>query len=192
VNDEGPVYVLDTGPLSHFARSQWLGALKAVLKDGRVVIPDVVHDELRTGAALNSQLQAVLNADWIERVSLDAPAQLAAFAYYEQRLVGVDGRNVGECGVLALAETTPNAVAVLDDREAVNAAKSRAVKVRRTLGLLCDAIRQDLLTVPLVSALVDDLMRDSYRLPFEPGGFARWAEDLGLTGTVSETAAPLR
>ena len=121
-----------------------------------------------------------MDADWIETIPLDSSEQLVAFAYYEQRLVGPDGRNVGECGVLALAETTPHAIAVVDDRVAGNAAKGRKVEVRRTLGLLCDAIRQGLLTVPLVSALADDLLRDSYRLPFGPGGFARWADEQGL------------
>jgi predicted nucleic acid-binding protein len=124
----------------------------------------------------------VLDSAWIEVVALDTREQLAAFAYYEQRLVGVAGRNVGECGVLALAETTPHAVAVVDDRVAANAAKGRNVTIRRTLGLLCEAIRQGLLTVPLVSALADDLIQDSYRLPFGPGGFARWAADQGLPG----------
>lgn len=59
--------------------------------------------------------------------------------------------------------------------------RGRNVTARRTLGLLCDAIRQGLLTVPLVSALADDLMQDSYRLPFGPGGFAKWAAEQGLT-----------
>lgn len=162
MTDEPRVYVLDTGPLSHFSQS-------------------VVHAELRNGAARNVHLRAVLEADWIQVVPLDTSERLAAFAYYEQRLVGPNGRNVGECGVLALAETTPHAVAVVDDRVAANAARGRKVVIRRTLGLLCDAIRQGLLTVPLVSALADDLLRDSYRLPFGPGGFARWAEEQGLT-----------
>ncbi|MFI9642182.1 hypothetical protein ACIG87_19295 [Micromonospora sp. NPDC051925] len=116
MTSEPCVYVLDTGPLSHFSRSQWLGVLKAVLRDVRVVIPDVVEVELRSGSVQNAYLQAVLDADWIEVVPLDAPEQLAAFAYYEQRLVGTDGRNIGECGVLALAETTAHAIAVVDDR----------------------------------------------------------------------------
>lgn len=178
---EHRVYVLDTGPLSHFSRSQWLGVLKVVLKDVQVVIPDVVRAELERGVARDVDLRAALDADWIRVVSLDTPERLAAFAYYEQRLVGPDGRNLGECGVLALAETTPQAVAVVDDRVAANAARGRKVVIRRTLGLLCDAIRQGLLTVPLVSALADDLLRNSYRLPFGPGGFARWADEQGLT-----------
>lgn len=174
-------YVLDTGPLGHFARSQWLGVLKAVLQGARVVIPDVVGAELRSGAGRYSYLHAVLDAEWIEEMPLNSPEQLTAFVHYEQRLVGPDGRNVGECGVLALAETMANAVAVVDDRVAALAAKERNVEVRRTLGILCEAIRKDLLTVPLVSALADDLLENSYRLPFRPGGFARWAADQGLT-----------
>ncbi|MEV6300002.1 hypothetical protein AB0M02_11430 [Actinoplanes sp. NPDC051861] len=155
--------------------------LKVVLKDTTVVIPDLVEAELRSGLPQNPYLQSVLDADWIDVVTLDRPEQLTTYAYYEQRLVGADGRNTGECGVLALAETSANAIAVLDDRVAANAAKGRNVTVRRTLGLLCDAINQGLLTVPLVSALADDLVQHSYRLPFGPGGFARWAAQNDLT-----------
>ncbi|WP_345610015.1 hypothetical protein [Streptomyces sanyensis] len=166
--------MLDTGPLSHFAKAQWLGVLKAVLKEHRVVIPDVVAVELRNGSAQHHQLRSVLEADWVETVSLESPTELLAFAEYERRLVGSDGRNIGECGVLALAETLPNAVAVVDDRVAVKAARDRSVVVRRTLNLLCDAIRSGLLTVPLVSAVADDLLKGQYRLPFQPGEFAEW------------------
>lgn len=182
MSDPVRVYVLDTGPLSHFAHSQWLGVLKAVLGETRVVIPDVVATELRNGTGKHPHLQAVLDATWIDVVALDTDEHLAAFTHYEQHLVGPEGRNIGECGVLALAETTPGAVAVVDDRVAVRAATERGVTVRRTLGLLCDAIRQELLTIPLVSALADDLLAHSYRLPFGPGGFARWAEREGVLG----------
>lgn len=174
-------YVLDTGPLSHFAQGQWLGVLKAILKDNRVLIPDVVDVELRAGVGRYPYLQAVLDADWIETVPLDRAEQLTAYAHYAKRLVGSDGRNTGECGVLALAETTADALAIVDDRVACKTAELRGVKVRRTLALLCEAIRQELLTVSLVSALADDLLASSYRLPFEPGGFARWAAGEGLT-----------
>lgn len=181
MTDPRPVYVLDTGPLSHFASCQWLGVLKMVLNDGRCVIPDVVAHELREGQARHPHLQYALDCTWIEEVSVSTPEQLTAFSYYQKRLVGRDARNVGECGVLALAETMPNGLAVIDDRVAVTAAKSRSVKVRRTLALLCEAIRMGQLTVPLVSALADDLLANEYRLPFGPGGFARWAHEQGLS-----------
>ncbi|MFD4345604.1 hypothetical protein ACFWQ6_12175 [Streptomyces coelicoflavus] len=180
MTDEPVDYVLDTGPLSHFAQAQWLNVLKVVLKDHRVLIPDVVAAELRNGAAQFRYLEDVLDADWIKTVPLETPAQLSAFVHYERRLVGPDGRNIGECGVLALAEALSDAVAVVDDRVAVAAARGRQVTVRRTLGLLCDAIHAGVLTVPLVSALADDLLASKYRLPFPPGGFADWCEREGL------------
>ncbi|GAB3107824.1 hypothetical protein GCM10027160_04980 [Streptomyces calidiresistens] len=180
MTDARLAYVLDTGPLSHFAHAQWLGVLKSVLKEHRVVIPDVVEKELREGSEKYHTLRCVLDADWIETVPIDTPPQWESFVHYERRLVGSDGRNIGECGVLALAENLPGAVAVVDDRVAVEATRGRPVRVRRTLGLLCDAIRAGLLTVPLVSALADDLIRGDYRLPFQVGGFAEWCVREGI------------
>ncbi|MGV9991219.1 hypothetical protein [Streptomyces sp. NPDC003374] len=180
MTDDRTVYVLDTGPLSHFAKAQWLGFLKAVLKEYRVVIPDVVAAELRNGSTQHRHLESVLEAEWIETVPLESPTELLIYAEYERLMVGPDGRNIGECGVLALAETLPNAVAVVDDRVAVKAARDRSVTVRRTLNLLCDAIRSGLLTVPLVSALADDLLQGQYRLPFQPGEFADWCTREGI------------
>lgn len=179
VTEGQSVYVLDTGPLSHFAKAQWLGVLKVVLKDHRVLIPDVVAEELRNGSGRYHHLRSALEADWIETVPLTSSSQISTFVYYERQLVGPNGRNVGECGVLALAETLPNAVAVVDDRVAVEVSRGR-VTVRRTLGLLCDAIRAGLLTVPLVSALADDLLQQQYRLPFKAGGFSDWCAREGI------------
>ncbi|MBD4635670.1 nucleotide-binding protein, partial [Xanthomonas citri pv. citri] len=51
-----------------------------------------------------------------------------------------------------------------------------------TLGLLCEAIRKEQLTVPMVESLADDLIMGDYRLPFGPGGFKCWAEQQGLLG----------
>ncbi|HEX4723335.1 MAG TPA: hypothetical protein VH333_12515 [Pseudonocardiaceae bacterium] len=65
--DTDEILVLDTGPLSHFARAGWLGVLKAVIGDRQALIPDVVVDELQEGAVHDSRLQAVLDAEWLER-----------------------------------------------------------------------------------------------------------------------------
>jgi predicted nucleic acid-binding protein len=99
--------------------------LKAVLEPARILIPDVVEAELRSGLGQHHHLRAVLDAGWIEIVPLDTDQQLAAFSYYAHRLVGQSGRNIGECGVFALAETMPSAIAVVDDRVAVRAAEAR-------------------------------------------------------------------
>lgn len=170
--------VFDNGPLSHFARENWLGVLKAVVGDRRAVIPDAVILELEHGARTDSLIQAVLDADWIERRQLVTPAELEAFAKYSKRLVSGQ-RNVGEAAVLALAETLP-AIAVIDDGAGRRAAHDHGVQLLPTLALLCEAIRDGLLTVALVSALADDLLASEYRLPFRPGGFKRWADENGL------------
>lgn len=192
-------YVLETGTLSHFARGQWLGVLKAVLQDVVVVIPDIVSAERHAGVAQYSYLQAVLEARWIKVVKLDTDEQQKTFAYYEQRLVGSDRRNVGECGVLALAETTPDSVAVIDDRVAVNAAKGRKVEVRRTLGLLCEAIRRRGLSVGLgcpVPARVIQMVRASssmaYQIPPPVTSYGRCSSVAPPTYTAPSAPCPHR
>lgn len=173
--DADVLLVFDTGPLSHFARAGWLGVLKAVVGSRTAVIPDVVEDELRTGADRERSLQAVLDATWLERRVLRTDEEIVAFAEFSELLVRRD-RNRGEAGVLALAATA-GAVAVIDDGAARRAADARTVAYRPTLALLCEAIRLELLTVRLVSALADDLIAGQYRLPFGPGRFEKWASE---------------
>ena len=165
--------VFDTGPLSHFARARWLDVLEIVVGDRRAVIPQAVVTELKFGAHNDHRLQAVLDADWIERRVLYSGSELQAFAKFAERLVEGE-RNVGETEVLALAATMP-AYAVLDDSAAFNVGKRAGVSCKRTLALLCEAIREDLLALELVGDVVDDLIATEYRLPFGPGEFAEWA-----------------
>ena len=61
--DADEILVLDTGPLSHFARAGWLGVLKAVVGDRQALIPDTVVGELEDGAVQDSRLKTVLDAD---------------------------------------------------------------------------------------------------------------------------------
>lgn len=170
--------VFDTGPLSHFAKAGWLGPLKAIVGPREALIPDVVVRELRMGAASDGRLRTVLDADWLIHRELSSPEEMSAFATLSARLV-VGDRNVGECGVLALGVAL-GATVVVDDGTARKAAKDAGVNIKPTLSLLCDGIRDGLLTVDLVSALADDLIAGSYRLPFQPGGFRRWAAENDL------------
>jgi predicted nucleic acid-binding protein len=169
------VLVFDTGPLSHFALADWLGVLKAVVGDRTAVIPDVVAEELRAGGATDSRISAVVDAPWLEVRSIHTDEEIVQFAGFSALLVKGD-RNVGEAGVLTLAKTLPG-TAVIDDRAARRAAQSSSVELRGTLGLLCEAIYADLLTVKLVGALADDLLATEYRLPFKRGGFEAWAAE---------------
>jgi predicted nucleic acid-binding protein len=176
--NEHETLVFDTGPLSRFAREGWLGVLKAVVGDRTAVIPDVVVAELVVGAANDSRISTVLDATWIKRRQLTSDDEIAAFAQFASLLVK-GTRNRGEAGVLALAQTL-GAVAVIDDAAGRRTAEHYGIPLRPTLALLCEAIRDGLLTIELVSKLADDLIISDYRLPFQPGQFARWAKDAGL------------
>jgi len=170
--------VFDTGPLRHFARADWLGALKALVGDRTALVPDTVVAELRQQANADSRVGAVLECEWIQRRELTSDAEIRAFATFSARLVRGE-RNVGEAGVLALARVT-DGVAVMDDRVACRAAADLGVQYRRTLALLVEGIRIGLFTVPLVSALADDLLTSEYRLPFQQGDFEKWAREEGM------------
>lgn len=177
MSDTGPL-VFDTGPLRHFALRGWLGVLKFLTGTREVLIPESVEDELRRQSHEHPVLQQVLEADWVTVDRSDDIPYLAAFARYEARLVA-DGKNLGECGVLALGSTYGYEL-VLDDAVPRQIAQDEGLNVTATLPLLCQAIRMKQLTVPLVEALADDLIVGSYYLPFGPGGFRQWALENGL------------
>lgn len=172
------VLVFDTGPLTHFAKEGWLGTLKAIVGDRRALVPDVVVSELEVGAILDGRVKSVLEADWLVHRELSAPAEMAALATFTTRLV-VGRRNLGECAVLALGQVL-GATVVVDDGAARKAAHDHGIACKPTLSLLCEGIRNGLLTIDLVSHLADDLIRGDYRLPFPVGGFRQWAIDNGV------------
>lgn len=176
---DGPdALVFDTGPVRHFATHSWLGVLKFVAAGRPVLIPDSVEREIRRQVHDLPALQQVLDADWI---AVDRSSDLAvsmAFAAYERRLA-VGEKNLGECGVLALGKVRGFEV-VLDDLEARSIGEEEGMNVTATLPLLCQAIREERLTVSMVEALADDLITGTYRLPFKIGGFRAWAMEQGL------------
>jgi predicted nucleic acid-binding protein len=177
VNTESDALVFDTGPLRHFAVQGWLGVLKFLAGDRPVLIPESVEVELKRQAHDLPVVHQVLDAPWItvDR-SGDLPF-LMAFARYEDRLVE-RGENRGECGVLALGEVRGFEV-VLDDAVPRVIAEEKDIRVTATLPLLCKAIRDGQLTVPMVEHLADDLISGEYFLPFPPGGFRTWALEEG-------------
>ena len=169
--------VFDSGPLSHFAEAGWLKILQALAGERQVLIPEVVRTEISDSTYLYPFLAQVLDADWIRTDRSDDVELLVAQARYTRRLAS-GKRNLGECGVLALAEIRHH-VAVVDDRVAREIGEEYGVEVTGTLALLCEGIRQGMLTVPLVSRIADDLLATEYRLPVQPGQFESWATDQG-------------
>ncbi|MEZ5086426.1 MAG: nucleotide-binding protein [Tessaracoccus sp.] len=147
-----------------------------------MIIPESVAEELRAQRHHEPGLAQIFDAEWITIDRSDDVDFLAAFASYEQRLV--QGRsNRGECGVLALGKVRGYEL-VIDDGHARQIASEEAdgqgLRVIVTLTLLCDAIRQGQLTVPMVESLADDLLEGEYHLPFRRGGFRAWAMREGL------------
>lgn len=173
------ILVFDTGPLRHFAINNWLGVLKAVVGRRRAMIPDMVVDELVRATGSHPEIQAALDAGWIEHHDLSSDDEVAAYIRFQEGLVSGD-RNRGEAGVIALAHTI-GGTAVIDDRAGRKTAERGGIPLTGTLGLLLAAIRADppLLTVSLVSHLVDDLIAGQYRLKIPPGGFEAWAKEQG-------------
>ncbi|BCJ37516.1 hypothetical protein Athai_50190 [Actinocatenispora thailandica] len=125
--------VFDTGPLSHFARQGWLGALRFVLDGRTAVTPDTVIAELQSGLRAHPYLQLVLDASWIVQRPLTSAAEIGEFAHFSALLVA-RGRNVGEAGALAYAKVH-NRTVVLDDGAARKAAQAAGIKCRGTLSL---------------------------------------------------------
>lgn len=92
----------------------------------------------------------MLDADWIKVARNESLDYLAAFARFNERLA-VGRKNLGECGVLALGETQ-GCELVIDDGVARRIASELGLDVTATLNLLCEAIRERTLTVPMVWA----------------------------------------
>lgn len=174
----GDALVFDTGPLRHFAAQGWLGVLRFLAGRRPVYIPDSVERELVHAAEHASAVRGVLEADWIHVYRSSNPDYVAAFAHYRDRLVA-NGRNLGECGVLAMGQLYKCEV-VMDDATPRQIAQEKGIRVSATVPLLCVAIRERKLTTVMVEELADTLLQSDYFLPFGPGGFRRHVLENGL------------
>lgn len=170
--------VFDTGPLSHFAEAGWLKILQVLAGDRAALIPEIVRAEISQATYLHPFLADILDADWIRTDRSDDVELVVAQARYTRRLA-VGTKNLGECGVLALAEVR-RYVAVVDDRVARETGEEYGVQIKGTLALMVEGIQQGMLTVPLVSRIADDLLATEYRLPVQHGQFESWALEQGL------------
>lgn len=171
-------WVFDTGPLRHFAMQGWLGVLGFLAGERPVYIPDSVEREINDAAEHVSAVRGALETDWIRVYRSSNPDYVAAFAHYNDRLV-VNGKNLGECGVLAMGEVYKCEV-VIDDAVPRQIAQEKGMRVLATVPLLCEAIREKKLTTVMVEALADTLLQSDYFLPFGPGGFRQHILENGL------------
>ncbi|NQX18026.1 hypothetical protein [Rathayibacter sp. VKM Ac-2857] len=171
-------FVFDEGPLSHFTQAGWLGLLELYVGEGRAWLPDTVHAELSRGVDSHPHLRQVLDAPWLSLRTVGDPENMT-FGFYYGRLVDVPPTNVGECGVLALAEAHA-AVAVIDDGTARKLAQIRGVTVKTSISILCDLINEGHLALSSAEHVADRLLRTEYRLPFKEGNFRQFVTERGL------------
>jgi predicted nucleic acid-binding protein len=170
--------IFDTTCLSHFARSDRLDVLGDLLLTDESFIPQVVREEIREGAASYPLLTQILQLEWLRVVNLDGLDRLQSFVLWSSR-VGAGQRNLGEAGVLAIAEEM-GAVAVIDDRDATRVGRRYGVEVHGTLWLLAVACRDGKLTETAASNLVDSLVTSGMRLPCRGTDFGAYARSQGL------------
>lgn len=164
--------------MRHFAVQGWLGVLK-FLSDGRnVYIPDSVEREIMHAAVDIPVLRAVLEAEWIQVFRSTDLDYASSYSIFYDRLVA-DGKNVGECGVLAMGAVY-GCELVIDDGVPRGIGREFGLNITATVPILCQAISRSQLTTVMVESLADDLIGGDYYLPFQKGGFRRHVLENGL------------
>lgn len=170
--------VFDATCLNHFARADRLDVLGGLLIGRLCCTTAVVREELRLGATRYPQLAQALDQEWLSFVPLDSPEELTCFVAWVER-IGSATRDRGEASVFAVAELR-GAIAITDDRDAVQVARAHGLKAHGTLWLLCDAIRAGKLTEFAAATLIDALVSTEMRLPCIGSNFGNWARDKRL------------
>jgi len=145
-----PEVICNTSPMQYLHQLGHLRLLPALAE--RVIVPPAVVEELAVGRACGLDLPDPAGLDW---VIIRRPASAVALPL-------VMDLGPGETEVLALALESPDAVVILDDGLARQAAETLGVRLTGTLGLLLDAKRRGL--VPTVAPLLDQLQSLRFRL----------------------------
>ena len=119
--------------------------------------------ELQRGVECHPEIDTAIGLNWIRVVPCDDLRELYLFAQYMRQL-GNEERNAGEATVLAWAEAH-GAATYVDDQVACNVGRNRGVTVHRTLHLIVNALRADLMTEEAAQTLVRNLMDTDARFP---------------------------
>ena len=177
MSDAVDTLVFDSSVLSCFARAGRLELLHRMVAGRRCVVTRDVLEELAAGTSDHLRLADVGTQAWLEAVTLSELAEIELFAAYS-RIFGAGPRDLGEAATLAWAEAH-GATAMLDDQTAVNAARAHGVTARRTLALVADAVRREILDEAAAAALVDELIGGGARFPCAGTDFIAWARGRG-------------
>jgi predicted nucleic acid-binding protein len=144
--------VADTSPLNYLV---WIEAVELLrLLYGRIVIPPEVRDEL-TVADAPAMIRAWADnlPDWFEICPCDAALR------DDPRWRVLDP---GERAAIALAVTRKPAILLIDERAGTEVAREQGIPVLGTLGVLDEAARRELISLPEV---IERLKQTSFRYP---------------------------
>ena len=162
------IVVADAGPLIHLSLIDRIDLLPAIY--GRVLIPDLVYQEVVTAGAGLAGSTETANAAWIDIEPHDPHADL--FRLLRSQL------DPGEAAAVWLAVGRRADWVLSDDRQARLAAERLGIRVCGSLGILVEAKRRDLVTS--VAPLLRDLQTKGVWLSEEL--IARILRELDETG----------
>ena len=162
-----PDYIFDTTVLSNFAAVGRLDLLRERYR-GRAFTTLDVADELRKGvnagyAYLELVLADIDPADqesWIHVLVPQSISERRLRVRFDERL------DAGEASCLALA-VTRKLTLVTDDKAARQVAKTQAVPVTGTVGILIQLVRNGVLSLSKANALLTDMILQRYRAPVD-------------------------
>ncbi|KXK58347.1 hypothetical protein AWW66_30295 [Micromonospora rosaria] len=172
------VFVLDTMVLSHFTLADRLDVLQDLLLDADCWTTQMVREELRVGSQTHRELVAACEADWLTTAELDTLDEVRCFTKWAARL-GSGDRDLGEASVLAAAELRAG-VAITDDRNATQVARTHGARVHGTIWLLAGACRDGKQTPTAAGNLIEALRATGARLPCSGAEFPNYARKHNL------------
>jgi predicted nucleic acid-binding protein len=141
------IVVSDAGPLIHLSLVRSLGLLREIY--GRILIPELVYNEVvKKGEGLAGSTE-VAEANWIEAASHSPESDL--FRLLRTHLDG------GETAAICLAVDRKAQWILSDDRPARQAAEALGFQIKGTIGILVMAKREGLVpaAAPLLRHLQD-------------------------------------
>lgn len=142
----------DAGPLMALGKLNRLALLADLY--GEMQVPRAVYDEVVTqGLARGASDALTIRLFW-QRYKwpvVDVPEALLA-AYTPSVILGP-----GETEVLALAQTLPDPLVLLDDEVARAEARRLKLRLRGTLGVLVHAHRESLLSLDQTELLIQEI-----------------------------------
>ena len=142
----------NAGPLIALGKLNRLELLAELY--GQVQIPRTVYDEAVTqGLTLGAHDARTIRLFWQAKDWPIIKVTAATLAAYQPPVI----LDPGETEILALAQTLPDVLVLLDDETARAEARRLKLHVRGTLGVLTQAYRSKILSFPEVELLLQEM-----------------------------------